>query len=297
MMLSTAIKMLGLPTELENRNTQSDIPPTDNDQNSEVTILATPDDTILVDEPTAPINNETNHKTPLRITYNTEDETFSLIMLHNQLLGQIKNMDDKLIIYPNNKTIAPYADLNSLPTNDKDFQDQFTIHDTNPNRIIICVTIGLSQPFSSLKYSMMNNTRQDSTLLQFMKNNNIIARHDKFEQKLTTSIGFLLFINPDIVYRDAIHQITEKALNALDIHSNTFDELYNGAMQRGVPPFEINFGTVSYRSIENKTVTTKVLDINGAHQESQLLKELLCTIDFTTLFKKAIFVPRGLNQL
>jgi hypothetical protein len=335
-MLSTAIKLLGLPSETTTTTTQYD-PPTHgdahnptatNDQKINFQENSTNNTTIDIDNETNDKNNEpatntamdnstdnvsaassntstkktpnsiiTKTKTSFRILYDTCDADFNIIKTHYELIAHIKQMDDNLVIYPNNPTSQPYKDLKFLPTNEKEFKDQFTVHDSNINRATVCINISTTKPLNELKYILNANARDDSPLLQFMKSNNIIARQDKFHHQSTASTGFFIFINPDIVFRDEFRDKVNSALKQLDIMNTNFDKIFNSSMVRNIPTFEVSFGSVSYRHTNGRLITSKVLDLQCAEPELAFLKELLCSIDFSKTFKRAVFIPRGLNQL
>jgi hypothetical protein len=158
-------------------------------------------------------------KTQLRIIYNNIDDNFNIIDTHCKLLKLIKDMDNDLIVYPNDSNSKEYSDLTKVPTTEDAFRHQFTVLDSNRNRVIVCITIGITSPFASLKYTINNMGKQESALFTFMKTDNIIIRQDKFDKQATNSAGFFIKINPDVVHRNAFHSTIEDSLNCLDINS------------------------------------------------------------------------------
>jgi hypothetical protein len=84
-----------------------------------------------------------------------------------------------------------------------------------------------------------------------------MARHDKFKHKPAASVGFFMFINPDIVFRDEFHATINKALQRLEINSKDFEIIFQSSNNRCIPTFEVGFGTVSYRDTHGKMVSTR----------------------------------------
>jgi hypothetical protein len=177
------------------------------------------------------------------------------------------------------------------------FKDQFPVHDGFATKIVVCIDIGLQQPFADLKYDIKEEERHDSALLQYMKTNDIVVITDKFNKQNIISVGFFLFVNPDIIFRDAFRDTITEALNNIDMTNNDIMNLINNSPNKSIPTFEVSYGSASYKPDKRKSVSTKVLDIQCAENEAEVLKELLCYIDFSIYFKKIIFIPRGLIQL
>jgi hypothetical protein len=214
-------------------------------------------------DPTTNVEDDTSPptKVTLRIIYDASDDEFNIIQNHHQLLAQIKKMDKTLTIYPNHLNSKPYTDIKFIPTTENEFNDHFTVHEQNSNRVTVCINIGITKEFSALKYITINNKRHESEFLKFMKENSIIARIDKFDQKPIARVRFFIYINPDIVFRDAFHDSVDSTLQNLDINSTTFDDISNSSMNRRIPTFEVGFGTVSYRNKARRYIFTRVLDL------------------------------------
>jgi hypothetical protein len=160
-----------------------------------------------------------------------------------------------------------------------------------------------------------------------MQANNIIAQIDKFSRKRINSVGFLICVNSDVVYRDELKKEFTDSLKEIDLFSTDYNQFFNTATgttetsstttsdteintnapntnetplevdTRSIPNFEIGFGSASYSDPKHGLISTKVLDIQCCQGETLLLKELFSSIDFTDLYKTMVFIPRGLAYL
>jgi hypothetical protein len=124
-----------------------------------------------------------------------------------------------------------------------------------------------------------------------MKTNHIVAINDKFDKHNTTSIGFFLFINPDIVFRDAFHNTIVEILQKIDPSNYKTAHLVAACPHGIIPVFDITYGSVSSSKYKKKYVNIKVLDFQCPEDSSEILKELMRSIDFSVYFKKMIVIP------
>jgi hypothetical protein len=125
-----------------------DVTITDNNVKTTMTFISDTNQNVQtgnIDIATFPMKQEENTLTmsSLRIIYNGIDENFRLLHSHGKLLENIKQMDDKLTIFPENKEIKPYSNLDLLPNDEKSLKDRFQVLDNYSNRVIVYIDIGL----------------------------------------------------------------------------------------------------------------------------------------------------------
>jgi hypothetical protein len=230
---------------------------------------------------------------------------------HKGMLQEMQKMDTTIHIIPNDEDTTPYTDLNFFPNTELDFKRHFKVIEEN-NKITVCHDIITTKSFNDLKYHKQHDKKIETTLLQYMKEQNIVMKTDKFDQKRTTSIGLLICINPDIVHRDTLHKDLSDALDDLDLYDTDYNHFFYDMSAplksppreemeeetlRFAPEFEIGYGTTSYKDSNQCTVSIKTLDIQCASRDAQFLKELFSAIDFTEYYKTMLFIPRGLTKL
>jgi hypothetical protein len=241
-----------------------------------------------VHHPTTTTAEKTKENSPtqtsLRIIYSLKgnDNNVDIGTKHKNLLLEMMKMDNTVHIIPNDDTIAPYHDIAHFPNTEKDFKHHFKMIEEH-KRITVCHDILSNQPFHDMKYHIEQNTKHETPLLQYMKQNNIVAKTDNFHRKRMTSVGILICINPDVVHRDTLHNDLQEAIDDIDLFEADYNHFFcdmsaplkeppreetEEETLRFAPEFEVGYGTLSYKEEKTGITSIKVIDIQCATQDS-----------------------------
>jgi hypothetical protein len=252
--------------------------------------------------------------TSLRIIYSLKETNtkFNIGTNHKKLLEEMMKMDSTIHIIPNDEETPPYNNLTEFPHTELSFKRQFKVIEAN-NRITVCHDIQSTKTFAEMKsYVDERDQKIDTELLLYMKQHNIVGKTDLFYRKRMASVGIMICINPDIIHRDTLRKELSEALDDIDLYEADYNHFYYDMSDplkepprqeieeetlRLAPEFEVGYGTLSYKDETAGNISIKVLDIQCATRDAQLLKEMFSEIDFKEYFKEALFIPRGLVKL
>jgi hypothetical protein len=217
--------------------------------------------------------------------------------------------DPTIQVVPNDDAIAPYSDIRYFPNDKRSFDSQFAesseIVSGTSKRITLCHAITASRTLADLKWN-------SQYLLPYLKLKKITIVGDKFSQVTIASIGYFINIAPQWVHRETfvaeLSDLIEAHVNLSDPHFRQFvvpdddeddndisDDRDDDMEDIEIPSFEFTTTTVRFGS-GNEQMATKALDVLGSRQHAAFLKEIFCSLDFTTLIG-CTFIPRGLIQM
>jgi hypothetical protein len=258
------------------------------------------------------IETKTVHDMKLRFKYFIEErnaDPVNNISLHKATILLMMKEEPTIQVVPNDDTIEPYSDMRYFPTDKKSFETQFAesskIVSGTSKRITLCHAITASRTLADLKWNSQH-------LLPYLKLKKITIVGDKFSQVTIASIGYFINIAPQWVHRETfaaeLHELIEANVDFTNPHFRQFTESHDtdddndisddhdDDMEEGaIPSFEFTTTTVRFGS-GNEQMATKALDVLGSRQDAAFLKEIFCSLDFTTLIG-CTFIPRGLIQM
>ena len=114
---------------------------------------------------------------------------------HTKLLEKIKKATKKLIIVPNNNN-SKYNEINNTPSTLEQFKQYFQVNE-NRYTTTVCHSIITNQKMNTIKW-------ENKELFDYLKDNNIHIKIDKFNQMKTASVGFLVEVNPTATNKEEI---------------------------------------------------------------------------------------------
>lgn len=242
--------------------------------------------------------------TPIRIEYTVRGKGevfFPVLDHHKALILVLQKYAPELSIVPVNANITDYNNMDQFPTTKEDFDQHFVSREEKqtgaPRKVVVCMTVRSATTINDIKF-------RNPGLLQYLKQESIFIKPDKFNRCPLAKIGFLLGIPIQLINRDSLRFkirdfLSEMTLDAhlqakYGVQQSVDDD--DASENWAIPQFELLPATRGYGNDQSR-ITTRVLDIQCLHSESNFLKELFTMINWTTIGKNVQYYPTGLIQM
>ena len=209
------------------------------------------------------------------------------------LLELFKQQDSTIRVQCSTSEVREWKDFSTLPE-DEEFNECFQLVTKifrKHKKVIVHCTILTEQPLNRVKYS--------SEVKDYIFQNNIWIKVDRYDSKEESSPGFFVMIHPKLINREDFTVSVVRALkkvkeDQMDLSSDMKDNVQFSKSKdvTGVPEFHLELSQKKWGKLR-----TEVIRINCALDDADELKSMLSMISERNLLPTGIFVPVGIHLL
>ena len=271
--------------------------------NSSLTVVAKSQAAIkeqMAQRGTGMVESEKFEVTAIKIEFNigAQVREYNARAQFIRLMELIKKQDKRFKVQPSQTNHPGWKELDKLPEDDE-FVETFNLltreFRTHKKVILHCKVIS-DKSFNSIKYS--------PTVKQYIFEQNIWIKIDRYDSKAEGSPGFFTMIHPRMVQRDLLlteirnklmHNIsTESNTNTWDRQKiNTQNDDHHQENQYGiVPDFHLEVSQKKWG-----TLKTEVIRVNCALEHAETLKKLLVAYSDSNKKNNGVFIPVGIHLM
>jgi hypothetical protein len=204
-----------------------------------------------------------------------------------------------------------WKDINTLPRDQTLFAKHFNVREENPPRgakkIVIHFILQTTKKFGDIKY--------DIGLFNYLKQERIYLKVDKFEMRKIATPGFLIDIHPHLTNLTNLHEILtdkmettrmkdttvitewrEENADILNTQGKSQMERIMEERTHYIPKFNLHSGKRAFGA-EASRVETVCIIIECAAADAKYLKALLSSIYSNQECNRGMFVPSGIHLM
>ena len=258
------------------------------------------------------VETKTTFETTTKLEFNLEAGTtkFSVRQATLQVLQQMKSIDKTMTI-TSVLDDTQWSDPTTIPKDPTQFGQHFNVREESPPRgskkIVIHFKLQTTNRFGDIKYNPV--------FFNYLKQQRIYIKVDKFGMKQMATPGFLIDIHPHLTSLTALHEeLTDKMAKTKVKDTTVIDEwneanpeatkTYSTSLERicaemrghTIPKFNIHSGKRSFGTDASR-VETVCLIIECAATDAKYLKALLSSVYVNQEYKRGMFVPSGMHLM
>ena len=244
------------------------------------------------------VENKTMWETPVKIEFNIDKKVLEYNVREQeiQLLTKMNEADNAMKVKSTVDSSVEWTNLKLLPE-DEDFTKHFLVKEfgyRKVRKVVVYMNLSTSIHINRIKYRV--------EVKEFIFNNNIWFKPDRFETNVESSPGVVTMIHPRLVNREkykaemmsalseAMEYITEPGNESHEVVNSTTETEHRE--RKILPAFYLESSIKKWRDLK-----VEVLRVNCAKDDSEFLKLLLATSSEKGLLQRGVFVPEGLHLL
>ena len=235
---------------------------------------------------------------------------FSVRQATTNVLLKLQGIDKTLKVKSTNDD-TEWTNINTIPSDPTLFSKHFKVREENPPRgakkIVIHFILHTSQKFNDIKY--------DIGIFNYLKQERIYLKVDKFETSKIATPGFLIDIHPHLTNLTYLQEIMTEKMETTRMQDKTVIEEWkkenpariNRASMTNmeqiiadrthvIPKFTLHAGKRAFGA-ETSRVETVCIIIECAATDAKYLKALLSSIYSNQECTRGMFVPSGIHLM
>jgi len=243
-----------------------------------------------------------------------------------QLIVEMMKYDPSLAIHSLVDDEALYPQYDKFPTKEADFEQYFYVHPILKRPIYRNqITIGCRLLSTKTINDIKKATGERTTMMDWLKKNNVFIEIDSLGRKTIRTIGYLFFLHPNMTHHVSLKGNLREALTEIRISKDKIEDIHPNAIQyfhfnettieeeegdatitdatdadddKLLPiPFELFPTSVGY-GIGTTRVSTKALAIKCNVDTGAILHELFLRMQTDkNIYPRMQYVPVGTAQL
>ena len=258
------------------------------------------------------VETNTTMETTAKIEFNLNANTtqFSVRQATVQLFSKMKKLDPTVTIF-SVQDQSKWEDPTQIPS-DAAFGTHFNVREEHyprgPRKVVV--------HFKLQSKTRMGDIKFDPTFFNYLKQNHIYLKVDKFEMRKMASPGFLIDIHPNLTNLNDLHEGLARSMESTKVKDSTtidewraknpdrlkmknstneIDNIIDGC-RNTIPTFHIHSGKRAFGA-ETSRVETLCLIIQCAEVDAQYIKALLSSVYANGEYDKGMFVPSGMHLI
>ncbi len=243
------------------------------------------------------VEDNTVIETPVKVEFNI-DRSLSEYNIREkiiELLELMKIVDNNIKVKSTTKDSSEWENLTDLPE-DEEFSTNFQVREFTYRKfrkILVHLKLITKTTVNRIKFS--------TEVKEFIFKNNIWLKTDWFNTKVESSPGILTMINPKLTnketYKGQLIEALKRASVNMALEAGEENDLVSKDVdlnndQQSVPIFYLETSIKKWGD-----VSTEVIRINCAKEESEKLKYLFSTACEQGLLTRGTFIPAGLHLM
>ena len=243
------------------------------------------------------VENKVVLETPVKVEFNVDKSVREYNVREKvlELLDLMKTVDPTMKVKSTITDHTEWDALNTLPE-DEEFGSHFQVRDftyRKTRKVLVHLRLSTKFPINRIKYS--------PKVKEFIFHNNVWLKTDWFNTRIESSPGIITMVHPKIINRD---RYKEELLIALQTASSNLvlDTGNESGDKQSTPNPRKSPPTIPTFYLESSTkkwgdISTEVLRLNCAKEDSENLKFLLSSASEQGLITRGSFVPAGLHLM